>query len=82
MATGSFDGSVYTFDLSTSFDTSSNFSNVLNMMSIAGGAGSNIDPTYVDGAMFANNDEFYLYGFVHFPVLPCAQRILNYNKPP
>jgi hypothetical protein len=50
-------------------------------MSIAGGAGSNIDPTYIDGAMFANDDEFYLYGFVPFNVLPDAQQILNYNKP-
>ncbi|KAJ5815460.1 hypothetical protein N7474_007237 [Penicillium riverlandense] len=64
---GSFDGSVYTFNLSTSFNTSSNFSNVLNLMSIAGGAGSNIDPTYIDGAMFANDDEFYLYGGAAIP---------------
>jgi hypothetical protein len=32
-------------------------------MSIAG-AGSNIDPTFVDGVMFANDGEFYLYGSV------------------
>ncbi|KAJ5929293.1 hypothetical protein N7454_007141 [Penicillium verhagenii] len=58
----SFSGSVYTFSLSDSFNTSSNFSDILHLKSIAGGAGSNIDPTFIDGVMFANDGEFYLYG--------------------
>lgn len=37
---------------------------VLKNTSVAGGAANNIAPNYVDGVMFANDDEFYLYGFV------------------
>lgn len=37
---------------------------VLENKTIAGGAASNIAPNYVDGVMFSNDDEFYLYGFV------------------
>ncbi|CAL5867379.1 uncharacterized protein PFLUO_LOCUS1597 [Penicillium psychrofluorescens] len=61
----------------------SNFSNVLNPMSIAGGAGSNIDPTYIDGAMFANDDEFYLYGGAAIPPsndeVPSGNTVLGYE---
>ncbi|KAJ6016977.1 hypothetical protein N7451_000356 [Penicillium sp. IBT 35674x] len=63
---GSFDGSVYTFNLSSSFNTSSNFSDVLSLKSIAG-TGSNIDPTFIDGVMFANDGEFCLYGGAALP---------------
>ncbi|KAJ5934534.1 hypothetical protein N7466_004081 [Penicillium verhagenii] len=59
---GSLSGSVYTFSLSDSFNTTSNFSDILHLKAIAGGAGSNIDPTFIDGVMFANDGEFYLYG--------------------
>jgi hypothetical protein len=37
---------------------------VLSNTSIAGGAANNIAPNYVEGTMFANDDEFYLYGSV------------------
>jgi hypothetical protein len=47
---------------------------ILKNMSVAGGAASNIAPTYVDGTMFANDNEFYLYGFV------CAMPIPNSNR--
>ncbi|KAJ5653608.1 hypothetical protein N7490_000611 [Penicillium lividum] len=63
----SFQGSIYTFNLSSSFNTSSNFSKVLNLQSITGGAGSNIDPVFIDGVMFANDGEFYLYGGAALP---------------
>lgn len=43
--------------------------NVLSNASIAGGAANNIAPNYVDGVMIANDDEFYLYGLVPFPLL-------------
>ena len=52
-------GGVYALNLSRSFKTSSNdFSALFTLLpgSIAG--------TYVDGTMFANNDELYLYGYV------------------
>jgi hypothetical protein len=52
-------GGIYALNLSRSFNTSSNnFSALFTMLpgSIAG--------TYVDGTMFANDDELYLYGYV------------------
>jgi hypothetical protein len=52
-------GGVYALNLSRSFNTSSNnFSALFTMLpgSMAG--------TYMDGTMFANNDELYLYGYV------------------
>ncbi|KAJ5097516.1 hypothetical protein N7456_008237 [Penicillium angulare] len=58
---GGYNGYIYTLDLSSSFNSSSNFSNVLDTMSIATTAGSNLASTYVDGVMFANNDEYYTY---------------------
>jgi hypothetical protein len=55
-----FDGGVYALNLSRSFNTSSNdFSALFTML-----VGSNIIGNYVDGTMFANNDELYLYGYV------------------
>jgi hypothetical protein len=36
-------------------------------MSKAGGIANNIAPTYRDGAMFANDNEFYLYGYFGSP---------------
>jgi hypothetical protein len=33
----------------------------------AGGIANNIAPTYRDGAMFANDNEFYLYGYFGSP---------------
>lgn len=52
-------GGVYVLNLSRSFNTSSNdFSALFTMLpgSMAG--------TYLDGTMFTNNDELYLYGYV------------------
>ena len=52
-------GGVYALNLSRSLNTSSNnFSALFTMLpgSMAG--------TYMDGTMFANNDELYLYGYV------------------
>jgi len=40
---------------------------VLSNTSVTGGASNNIAPNYVDGVMFANDDEFYLYGSVFSP---------------
>ncbi|KAJ5144048.1 Galactose oxidase/kelch beta-propeller [Penicillium bovifimosum] len=56
------EGTIYYLNLTTPFDTSSDFMTILKNMSVAGGAASNIAPTYVDGTMFANDNEFYLYG--------------------
>ncbi|KAJ6120146.1 hypothetical protein N7523_004426 [Penicillium sp. IBT 18751x] len=59
---GNLAGSIYSLNLTTPFNTSSNFMDVLTNTSIAGGAANNIAPNYVEGAMFANDDEFFLYG--------------------
>ncbi|KAJ5787340.1 hypothetical protein N7457_002330 [Penicillium paradoxum] len=68
------EGTVYYLNLGTPFDSSSDFVTVLNNMSAAGDAGSNIAPPYSDGTMFSNDNEFYLYG----GMLPNTAK----NKPP
>ncbi|ETN38351.1 uncharacterized protein HMPREF1541_06386 [Cyphellophora europaea CBS 101466] len=56
-------GDMYRLNLSRPFDTSStNLSALLEAMPKAGGAGNNIAPNYVDGTMFTNDGELYLYG--------------------
>ncbi|KAJ5973178.1 hypothetical protein N7481_010388 [Penicillium waksmanii] len=59
---GNFNGYIYYLNLSTPFNISSDFMTVLSNKTIAGGAASNIAPNYIDGVMFSNDDEFYLYG--------------------
>ncbi|KAI3207680.1 hypothetical protein CBS147311_2781 [Penicillium roqueforti] len=55
------EATIYYLNLTTSFNTTSDFMKLLSNMSVAGGA-SSIAPNYVDGTMFANDNEFYLYG--------------------
>lgn len=57
-------GTIYYLNLSTPFNTSSDFMSILSNTSVAGGAATNIAPNYVDGAMLSNENEFYLYGLV------------------
>ncbi|KAF4167415.1 hypothetical protein CNMCM6936_005031 [Aspergillus lentulus] len=60
---GNDEGLLYTLNLATSFDiTTSNLTALFGNMSKAGGIANNIAPTYRDGAMFANDNELYLYG--------------------
>jgi hypothetical protein len=60
---GNVDGDMFVLNFSTPFDTATtNVSGLLSRMSKAGGAGNNIAPNYVDGTMFANDGELYLYG--------------------
>ncbi|KAI2785974.1 hypothetical protein POX_h09739 [Penicillium oxalicum] len=59
---GNFKGFIYSLNLSTSFNTSSDFLSVIKNETIAGGTANNLAPNYVDGVMFSNQDEFYLYG--------------------
>jgi hypothetical protein len=60
---GNADGDMYKLSLSRAFDTTStNLSAMLEPMSKAGGAGNNIAPNYVDGTMFTNDGELYMYG--------------------
>jgi hypothetical protein len=55
------EATIYYLNLTNPFNTKSDFMNLLSNMSVAGGSAS-IAPNYVDGTMFANDNEFYLYG--------------------
>lgn len=70
---GNVAGDMFRLNFSMPFDTTkTNISGLFERMPKAGGAGNNIAPNYVDGAMFTNDDELYLYGFVHAdPFLMC-----------
>ena len=60
---GNVAGDMWRLNLSTPFDTTkTNLSALLDTMPKAGGAGNNIAPNYIDGAMFTNHQELYLYG--------------------
>ncbi|RFU28470.1 hypothetical protein B7463_g7859, partial [Scytalidium lignicola] len=59
------EGLVYMLNFSTPYHTTDNISNVLTTFSKAsGGTGhaNNIGPNYFDGAMFANDFEWFTYG--------------------
>ncbi|KAK4134714.1 hypothetical protein BT67DRAFT_496644 [Trichocladium antarcticum] len=53
-------GLIYTLNFSTPFNTTQNISAVLGTLSKPGG--TNIAPTYLDGALLGNNEEFFLFG--------------------
>lgn len=60
---GNVEGDMFSLNFSTPFDTSkSNLSAILQRIPKAGGQGNNIAPNYIDGTIFSNNDEMYLYG--------------------
>ena len=64
--TDNFEGYIYSLKLSTPFNTTSNFSTLIQNETIAGGTANNLAPNHIDGVMFSNENEFYLYGFVAF----------------
>jgi len=55
----------YYLNFSSSFDATTNLTALFNSKDKTGGQSTNIAPDYVDGTMFANNDEFYLFGWDH-----------------
>ncbi|TPX18930.1 uncharacterized protein E0L32_011408 [Thyridium curvatum] len=57
---------VYRLNFSHPFNTTQNISAILDTLSKTGGggAGNNIAPTYLDGAMLGNDAEWFLYGGV------------------
>ncbi|KIW84238.1 hypothetical protein Z517_03488 [Fonsecaea pedrosoi CBS 271.37] len=60
---GNVEGDMFVLNFSTPFDTTkTNVSGLFDRMAKAGGAGNNIAPNYVDGTMFTNDGELYLYG--------------------
>lgn len=65
MTLGGVDGFMFSLNLSYAFDTTkyNKTTSLLQPMSKTGGtAANNIAPNYVDGAMFTNDGELYLYG--------------------
>jgi hypothetical protein len=61
------DGLVYTLNFSIPFKTSDNFSDIISTTTSAvAGTANNIAPNYLDGALLANDDEFFLYGGLTF----------------
>jgi hypothetical protein len=57
-------GLIYYLNFSTPFNTTSNISEVMQTISKGanGDATNNLAPNFYDGAMLANDDEFFLYG--------------------
>ncbi|KAI0532608.1 hypothetical protein GGR58DRAFT_161003 [Xylaria digitata] len=57
-------GIIYTLNFSVPWDSKTNISSILNTVFKApnGGAANNLAPNYYDGAMLANDSQFFLYG--------------------
>ena len=53
---------IYTLNFTKPFTTFENASDVLQRLDKTPGAANNVAPDYLDGMMFANDDELYLYG--------------------
>ncbi|KAI9375114.1 hypothetical protein BJX61DRAFT_540139 [Aspergillus egyptiacus] len=82
---GNPEGILYTFDLSSSFNTkTSNLTSLFGEIEKAGGAANNLAPNYEDGVMFANDHKLYLYGGLYSPRLdqddPPADTVLSYER--
>lgn len=61
---GNLQGNMYLLNFSTPFNTgTTNISSLFTTKQKAGGAANNIAPTYIDGTMFTNDNELYLYGY-------------------
>ncbi|KAJ5968493.1 Galactose oxidase/kelch beta-propeller [Penicillium viridicatum] len=71
---------IYYLNLTTSFNTKSDFMDLLGNASVAGGV--SMAPNYVDGTMLANNNELYLYGGMlrntDSSQPPAANQVLSY----
>lgn len=81
---GNEQGLLYYLNFSEPFDTTkTNLTALFQSMVKAGGLANNIAPNYIDGTMFANNDELYLYGGLlrltdaYSP--PAADAVLGYE---
>lgn len=61
---------MYSLDLGIFFDQQTNMTGLLKAIPKNGGTSTaNVNPNYEDGVMFANDDEFILYGY---GIYPCA----------
>ncbi|KMP07146.1 hypothetical protein CIHG_00007 [Coccidioides immitis H538.4] len=64
------DGDVFTLSLSTPFDTTrTNLTSLFGRLKPFPGAGSSLARNYMDGAMFASENEFILYGYVCIEII-------------
>ncbi|KAI0185660.1 hypothetical protein EV127DRAFT_195456 [Xylaria flabelliformis] len=77
-------GLTYTLNFSIPFDSSTNVSSILKTISLTPNAGANnLKPNYYDGAMLANDHEFFLYGGLikntAAYTLPDADEVLYYR---
>jgi hypothetical protein len=62
---GNVAGDMFRLNFSQPYNTATtNLSALFERMPKAGGAGNNIAPNYIDGTMFTNDGELYLYGCV------------------
>ena len=74
---GNVEGDMYLLNFSQPFNTgSTNLSSLFTPKQKAGGAANNIAPNFIDGTMFVNNGELYLYGYV---ILFPQQHVVNAN---
>jgi hypothetical protein len=55
-------GLVYSLSLASSFNSQSNLTALFKTIPKTIVGGSNMEPNYEDGAMFASHSEFILYG--------------------
>ncbi|KAK4099356.1 hypothetical protein N658DRAFT_487751 [Parathielavia hyrcaniae] len=68
-------GVIYTLNFSIPFNTTQNISAILTTLSTGGGNTNNRAPNYEDGALLANNEQFFLYGGL-------LQRTASVSDPP
>ncbi|KAI0453636.1 hypothetical protein F5B21DRAFT_276848 [Xylaria acuta] len=78
-------GLTYTLNFSVPFDSSTNISSILKTISLSpdGDATYGLKPNYYDGAMLANDHEFFLYGgllrYTKSYTPPDADEVLYYR---
>ncbi|KAK3324706.1 hypothetical protein B0T19DRAFT_444102 [Cercophora scortea] len=78
-------GTVFTLNFSMPFNTTQNITAVFGTVTKPGGGGaSNLAPNYIDGAMLANDDEWFLYGGYFKPSAaysnPHGDEVLEYQE--
>lgn len=79
-------GFVYKLNFSKPFNTTDNITALFEILpkGLAGGAASNFAPNYYDGAMLANDHEWYLYGGLLRETdeftMPPADSVLEYQE--
>ncbi|KAI1981497.1 hypothetical protein LOZ51_006833, partial [Ophidiomyces ophidiicola] len=82
---GNPDGNIFTLPLSVPFNTvHTNLTGLFGRINPVNGAGNNIAPTYVDGAMFATENEFMLFGgllrLTDSQSPPNSNQLLSYER--